>query len=172
VRCALDVSGGALDVSGSVNATTLYGNGNGIKNPVFCYVQSAPQSITAASETKVSLDTPVFDNFSYWNSTSKRWIPQVAGYYQVNGSVMIANNPSLANGNVVYCIVYKNGSNYARGNIISPDSSNNAQSTTSCIVNMNGTSDYLELYVYSESGGHSTVQNSAYTFMSGALVSN
>ncbi len=159
----------ALDVSGSVRAATFLGQGQ-LKVPVFSIVQGASQSIPAAVETKVNLDTLQFDNFNYWDSANHRWNPKIAGYYQVNGAVMIANNPTLANGNILFSIIYKNGGAHARGTMTTPDAANYAQSNTSCIVYLNGTSDYVELWVYSESG-HATNAGTPYVYMSCVLVS-
>ena len=71
--------------------------------------------------------------------------------------------------------LYKNGSNFLSGNwLYNPSlAQTDDVSTGSGLVYMNGTTDYLELYVYIQSGSSLTVYAGAapyWTFLSGCLV--
>ena len=116
--------------------------GNG---PAFSAYPSASQTLTSSTFTKVQINTEEFDtNSNYDNTTNYRFTPTVAGYYQVNGTVNVAastgNTRSIAT-------FYKNGSEFKRG-VDTPNNTGTGAVTVSCIVSMNGTTDYIELYGY------------------------
>jgi len=109
--------------------------------PAFSAYQSSAQSITG-SFTKVQCQTEEFDtNSAYDNSTNYRFTPQVAGYYQVTGcwtAATVGTNLGIA--------IYKNGSDFKRGANIQASA---AIITVSALVYLNGSTDYIELYVAS-----------------------
>jgi hypothetical protein len=114
--------------------------------PAFSAYLSANQTgISNSTWTKAQINSKEFDTASaYDNSTNYRFTPQVAGYYQVNGSILA--DASTTNPTYVATAVYKNGSSYKKtsgyGSI-----TNNGQEVC-CIVYLNGSTDYIELYGY------------------------
>ena len=179
-KVPLATSAYALDVSGSVNVSgsllmggTSVIDGNrtmvGVKAPVFHVYQATNQSITLNINTKITLDTVLYDTFSYWSSTNKRWTPLIAGYYQVSGCVGTQNGSTL--GAQMYAYLYKNGTNFINGSLAATNAgANYPYSTFSGIVYMNGLTDYLELYTFSTSTT-TTYATQATTFLCGVLVS-
>jgi hypothetical protein len=108
--------------------------------PAFSAYLLSGQSISAATFTKVTINTETFDTNSNFDSTTNyRFQPTVAGYYQINGSVQYN---AVGTNNIAS--IYKNGSEINRGN-----QGGVTQVVVSCLVSMNGSSDYLELYGYS-----------------------
>jgi hypothetical protein len=151
-------------VTQSKVATGVAGTG-----PAFSVYSSSTLSISASTPTKINFDTKVFDTASCFNTSLYRFTPNVAGYYQINGSAYYSGS-GIAYGQMR---LYKNGSNYNQGAFIyipSPTTSDTA-TNISTLVYMNGTTDYLELYGFQYSGTGTVVANSStYTFFNGALV--
>jgi hypothetical protein len=91
---------------------------------------------------KVQLDTVSFDTNSIWNAAGTRFIPKKAGYYQVTVRVRRATSSTMIVG------VGKNGSLHK---VLSPDGGSVFGSGGSGLVYCNGTTDYLEPFLYSTS---------------------
>jgi hypothetical protein len=103
-----------------------------------CFSVGATAAITIPSSTNViAFNTINFDPLSCWNAAQSRWVPQVAGYYQVNLVV------SVNNGNVdVVAGIQRNGADIASDN--SGVRGGWSSCAVSTIVYMNGTTDYLQ----------------------------
>jgi hypothetical protein len=132
-------------------------SGNG---PAFSATNSASQTVSAATDTKVTLDVEIFDTNS--NFASSRFTPTVAGYYQINAGVYcgsVTRNISM---------IYKNGSVYSFGTDLST-STGEQRSRVSQLIYLNGSTDYVELYVL-PFGGTSVGPGIENTFFSGSLV--
>jgi len=123
-------------------------SGGAITNtPAFEAQLTSTQSITDLTYTKVEIDNEIFDtNNCYDNSTNYRFTPNVSGKYFVYAS--LAGDPIASNElEEVRVNIYKNGSSI-RSTVIN-FSDNDARLATLSIqatVDMNGTTDYLELY--------------------------
>lgn len=130
---------------GNADSPTEVGqfNANGYKPakaPAFQAWLSANQTLSTSAWQKVNFDTTEFDTTSDFDTVNYRYIPSVAGYYQINMAIgrSILNNAWLAS-------LYKNGSEYTRGEYAANDSYG---VTASMLVYLNGTTDYIEAYVY------------------------
>lgn len=139
-------------------AANLAALGNG---PTFSVYASGSQVLTGFVGTKILYDTEVWDSND--NFSSSRFTPTVAGYYLITAGTR--TNSSA--GSEWVTIVYKNGSTYAHG-------SNNAAtginlSEVGTLVYMNGTTDYVEIYVYPAAGA-TTGGGSFYVYFNGCLV--
>ena len=135
--------------AGSVNQAALATNvaGNG---PAFRAIAGGAQTVSSATYTKATL-TEDFDTNS--NFASSRFTPTVAGYYQINATLAITASTTLTS---LAVAIYKNGSFYVFTN--SPASSSGSGSV-SCpnLIYLNGSTDYLELYVRPVGTGTLTV---------------
>jgi hypothetical protein len=135
--------------------------------PAFSVYSNSAQTISAATFTKIQFNTELFDtNSNYDPSTNYRFTPTVAGYYQINTSVNFGSTRTL-----VIVSIYKNGGRgaggeNANGGTVTANSSMNCQN----IVYMNGSTDYLEVYVYSDSGTNPINTGTNNTYFSGSLV--
>ena len=111
---------------------------------VYAYL-SANQSVTESVWTKVALDNVVWDTTANFDTTNNRYQPSVAGYYQINTVVQFPVAPA----NYLYMALYKNGStyNFLHGVRLS-SGLNDWRLNGSIIVDLNGTTDYIELYAY------------------------
>jgi hypothetical protein len=129
-------------ITGTITQAQI-GNAVAGTGPAFSVLRSSStQSISQNVWTKVQLQSEEFDTAScYDNSTNYRFTPNVAGYYQVDGTLEF-NNLSGS-----YRIaIYKNGS--AHRVRINDGNSNGATITISSLIYLNGTTDYIELYGY------------------------
>jgi hypothetical protein len=123
-------------------AVTLAALGNG---PAFSAYSSTPQTISADTYTKIVFGTEEYDTNS--NFASSRFTPTVAGYYQINigAGPYGSGEPSRS---ILLC--YKNGSNYKRLQDIGTIATNTFVNdfSGSCLVYCNGSTDYVEAYIY------------------------
>jgi hypothetical protein len=119
----------------------------GSSGPAFnAYRATTAQTITTSTHTKVQLNAEFFDTDNCFDSTTNyRFTPTKAGKYQVNVDLRIA----ATSGNVARHIIriYKNGTPFTRilDNTFATDAVCHSGAD---LIDMNGTTDYLELYVY------------------------
>ena len=114
--------------------------------PVFRGYLSATQSISSNVNTKVNIDTKtgdgLFDTNGYFDTVNKRYVPQIAGYYQFNGTIRVSGTSITR----IVSFLYKNGIPYEYGQAINPSSTSSSQHVlVSSLIYMNGTTDYVEL---------------------------
>ena len=135
--------------SGSGNITI----GSGVtllsSTPAFEAFLSANATISDSTVTKVEFDTKVFDTDNcYDNSTNYRFTPTVAGKYYVYSTLEIGSDTNTGLGTIAGYI-YKNGSNYSSlGKVYNANYIRRSEATLSSIIDMNGTTDYLEMFTY------------------------
>ena len=134
--------------------------------PAFEAYLNAHQSINDNATDKVLFDNEVFDTDGcYDNSTNYRFTPTVAGKYYVYARTTIDDGASNYRNAVAF--IYKNGSGIAAAKINYDNSSTSegeaATPVVTTIVDMNGSSDYLEVFVTYDSndGGAANIQGNA-----------
>jgi hypothetical protein len=142
-------------------AVTLAALGNG---PAFNAYQSSATSLPNNTNTKLLFGTEVFDTNN--NFASSTFTPNVAGYYQVNGKVALSTNTS----NSRWVSLYKNGSKVADIGWTVGSGVNFSECGGSYLIYMNGSTDYLELYSYQNSGATLTTDGGVSTYFSASLV--
>ena len=149
--------------SGAVTQSKL-GTGVAGNGPAFSAYQSASQTPAANVFTKLTINTEEFDTANcYDSSTNYRFTPNVAGYYQVSGCF------NLSGASVVVAAIFKNGSAYKWGG--NSTGATLYGSSVSCLVYLNGSTDYVEFYAYTNNGVSFTVTNSATnTWFQAAMV--
>ena len=158
----------AGDISGYVELR--YNGTNFLLSPYsasigFSSYLSSNQIINRDTDTKINFSTAVVsrnDN-SIFNTTTSRFTPTVAGWYQITCGLFFT--APLAPNNAFYCnaIIYKNGAIY-KGVNHSYCQNANQEIINSFSLFMNGSSDYLELY------GSAGSSNATYTIL-GAVSS-
>ena len=113
-----------------------------VNGPAFSAYASGAQSINNATATKIAFQTEEFDtNSCYDNATNYRFTPTVAGYYQVNAGINWGGWTST----YTFIMVYKNGAELKRGSSV-PNNAVGLNNTISCLVYLNGSTDYVEIY--------------------------
>lgn len=159
----LDAASTASDKTITVPART----GNmAVDGPAFNAYLAVAQSISNATFTRVNFDTETFDTNS--NFASNRFTPTVAGYYQINYYVGLAMTTG-----VLGAFMYKNGSAFSNSGYVG-GSANIGGATWvagSTLVYLNGSTDYVDLYVYQTTGGSvNTLTGQNSVCISGAMV--
>ncbi len=117
--------------------------------PAFEAYLSSAQSVSDATDTKVQCDTEVLDTDScYDNSTNYRFTPTVAGKYCVYVG-LTGKSGGDTQLTALQPAIYKNGSEY-NANVTQFYVNYIKQHTMfmSRIIDMNGSSDYVEFYGY------------------------
>lgn len=133
--------------------------------PAFSAYGTAKQSLANNTLTKINFNTKAFDTATCYDTTNYRFTPNVAGYYQVNAEIGSTPNAS----GVIAIYLYKNGSLYSRG-ASTPNSSQGPDVTLSSLISLNGTTDYIEIYGYQNSGGALSVGSDASTYPFSAFL--
>ena len=157
----------ALTVPNTTGTVMVSGN-----MPAFSAYSNATQTISNITFTKISLQVEEFDTANAFDSTTNyRFTPQVAGYYQINGGVQFTSTICRS----AIALIYKNGSSYKQGTYSPQATTTDATTqaaTVSSIVYLNGSTDYVEFYGWSQtlSGTITTVSGSIYTWFNGAMV--
>ena len=158
--------------------------GAGEKNVPYFHVRNgSDQDIGYTGvATKITLNTEILDSANAFDSsTNYRWTPQTAGKYFIYGQIYFETTSSANNNNNLVSngtLIYKNGSAIAHNYIFRGSQQFAARRRnlgTSIIVDMNGSSDYIELYGYAEDnlGGSTNAAADAAgsTFLGGYLIS-
>lgn len=111
-------------------------------------VVGSSQTITTQTFTKAQLTVEDFDTAGAFDSTTNyRFTPQIAGYYQINATITVTSTGGLTR---QILSIYKNGSQLIRGVDLPFSAAANSVVFASCsdLIYFNGSTDYLELYVY------------------------
>ena len=146
---------------------TITGAG-GVNTPAFQAYRSSGQSISTSTFTKIQFNAELFDTDSaYDSSTNYRFTPNVAGKYYVTLYVYL-DSGGQGNLRVLLPKIFKNGSQeLISGGDFATGYQNNATYGVSGIVEMNGTTDYLEGYIYhytqNGSGSNAGYSNSKFS---------
>jgi len=121
---------GTAMVSGNMPAFSAYPTGN--------------QTYSANVATKVNFGIKEYDTNN--NFASSRFTPTVAGYYQLNYRISVGAQYGIVQ-------LYKNGSVYSEGNTIQGYAQGfDSGAQGSNLVYANGSTDYFEVYVVSNTG--------------------
>lgn len=120
----------------------------------FLASMGSSQTLTSGATTKIQFDTESYDlNSDYDNSTNYRFTPTIAGKYLITSNVNLDNTTAYS-----FVEIHKNGAAYAR-QLTDSDTSLNVGMNISHILDMNGTTDYVEIYVRQASGSNLNVLN-------------
>jgi hypothetical protein len=174
VSLTTGISGTLPVANGGSGLTTIpwpVANGcNGVASlPSFSvHRNGSAQSISASTETVIALDNERWDTGGYYNTALTRYVPLVAGTYIFACSVGFTG---LTVGTLVYVGINKNGSVYEYGSAIAASTPGAASATGTWLVQMNGSSDYVEFIVFhSEAGTQSLNGAASATHASGAWL--
>ena len=160
-----DEAGTVLTSASSIPTSSLTGNITQNAGPAFRSRKGgANQALNNNTWTKVSFQTEIFDtDNSFDNATNFRFTPLVAGYYQINATVLSQFFTAIAGS------IYKNGSGdvYAVG--VGTSAQLYSSVTISDISYLNGSTDYVEIYAYQASGAGTNMMDGQCSF-SAAMV--
>jgi hypothetical protein len=131
--------------------------------PSFSAYPSAATSLTQNVATKVTFGTELNDSHGCFNPATSRFQPTVAGWYLVIASVRVF---SAFAGLTLY--VYKNGANEKE--IGGSSSGSQGSIAGSCLVYLNGTTDYVEIYCTQNAATQNAHVTADRTYFQGVFV--
>lgn len=131
--------------------------------PAFRAYNSSTGSLGTTAQVVVPIDTIVFDTNNYFNISTYRYTPLIAGYYMFICTTSVTHSSS----SFFTTSLFKNGDQDTTLYVSRDVTSNSQLASGSAIVYMNGTTDYVESYA--RSVGASTGTWGTSTF-SGFLV--
>jgi hypothetical protein len=189
VSVAGDSSGSILlaapAVAGSSTLTLPTGGGTVMATgtmPTFSANNNASTySISNATYTQAQFPTKAWDTSTAYNNTGSTvtlnglsvpaysFCPPVAGYYQINGCVAVYSS-SVGR---VFASIYKNGvgASYGVAALFNGTYQTEAFAAANSILYLNGTGDYIQYYIYQNSGSTLTVDyGSGYTYFNACLL--
>jgi hypothetical protein len=135
------------DATGTILTTAT--PGVPVNGPAFSAYASVATTVSNATWTKIAFQIEEYDtNNNYDKDTNYRFQPTVAGYYQVTGQTTYG---ILLNTIWALAAIYKNGSAYKYG-VNSLGTGNGLLVNSSSLVYLNGSTDFVELYSYQNSG--------------------
>lgn len=148
--------------------------GNG---PLFSAYANVGITLTNATATQIPLQAELYDTASCFNNTASTvggipaysFLPNVAGYYMVFGAVYFVNTSGA--GAALFSTLYKNGSEFHRFGQVGSSTTNSLMASGGGIVYMNGTTDYVSLYGFQNSGSSlGTNAGQGVTYLQASLV--
>ena len=154
------------------------GGGGGITANAFLARNNgtATQSLPASTFTKLTVITEELDPAGWYDGANQRFQPNVSGVYLVGMGAQVTMGGSANDGTSLIAEIRKNGSPFAhaaRGWITKTSVNNgNLGVSGTVVVPLNGTSDYVEPFVWQSDGGaRSTVAGAERQFFWGYRIS-
>ena len=140
-------------------ASPIYSKGT----PTYSAYGSGATTLSNNTFTKILFATEDWDTNN--NFASSTFTPTIAGYYQINATISLS---SVSNQEILISI-YKNGSEHKRaGDIVT---TTGLQVSVSSLVYCNGSTDYIDIYGYQNSGVSKTTATNAWqTWTNGFLA--
>jgi len=159
-----------LDETANYTFTGTITGAGGVNTPAFEATIGSTQAVTLNGITKVQLNTESYDSDNCFDTSTYRFTPTTAGKYFIYGQIYFYNT---AGSNTVQrgdARIYKNGSvhrSQMSGVSDYPNSSfNEAAAGATAIIDFNGTTDYIELFVYAAgSSGTPTLSNGSENYV-------
>ena len=124
----------------------------GTNTPAFRATMGSTQAISNNTFTTINFNTETYDTDSCYNTSTYRFTPNVAGKYLVIASHAL--NAGTSAGTFI-CSIFKNGAEHSRANIVLSSSTSNPITTS--LIELNGSSDYIEAKGYQSTGTSKTI---------------
>ena len=149
----VNTNAGTLAFAAASQTLTVQATGKAVVGVAFRAYKAANQTISNNTWTKILLDTETFDTGG--DFASYKFTPQIAGIYQFNGVANweLPTSPSAVVPPIVS--IYKNGVAVCYLRRLVPAHTGTAYDAVPApaLISMNGSTDYVEFYVYQNSGG-------------------
>lgn len=163
-----DVVAGGGSISSTVTSVVTSTVTNTVTNTVSSVITTYPlfsayanntelQTFTSGIAQKVKFQVEDHDSANCYDTTTSRFIPNKAGYYQINSEIRF--DGIMGTGDELLVAIYKNGIEHKRGynsSGVSPNSANKwFAMQVSSMVYANGSTDYFE--VWAQHGNSSNI---------------
>ena len=152
-RLAAGTNGQVLTADSTASTGLAYTTPSG---PAFyAFRQTTAQTFSANTWTKLQFNSESFDtNSDYDSTTNYRFTPDKAGYYQIDLAPVISRSGS----GLLYSGIWQNGSEQ-RVNQFQIGTADTFTPVISTIIYLNGTTDYIEAYVYDQAATSRSMVN-------------
>ena len=145
----------SLNLADTYDFTGTVTGAGGVNTPAFMARMGSSQSITNNAEVKVQCSIEVFDTANcYDNSTNYRFTPTTAGKYLIVHGL----RATISAVRFVGWIRKNSSSDHAVAETNPNSSASNPACLGSCIIDFNGTSDYVEYYCYHTAGSAKSLE--------------
>jgi len=145
----LPAPGGAADPLRQAELTThaaLESAIHGLRGQVaFHAYKTSSQSIPASTYTRIDWQAESYDIGGYFDLANDRFQPLIPGKYLILASARLT---SLHQGGYFYMFLYKNGTSYQYLYLHQTAYATSPMDASFAIIDMNGTTDYIDLYVW------------------------
>ena len=161
---AVGIAGAQLTSNGAGAMPSMKGG-----NTAFRAFANSIQSVANNTATKVQFGSEVFDTGNFYDSTTNyRFLPTIQGYYSITSNFIF--DTATWSGTLITFSIYKNGAAHSQAFYTSP-ASGYMGVFIGDLVYLNGSSDYVEIYIGQNSGSSkNSASGSIYTYFSGVLV--
>jgi len=105
---------------------------------------SSPQTVNASNLSTLQINGVNFDTFSFFNTSTYRFLPTIAGYYKV---YVQCQGDSISPGNSFIVGIRKNGISTAESNAAAATlSAGQVTGSSDDIIFLNGSTDYIDFF--------------------------
>ena len=106
------------------------------------------------TDGEIVFQNEVFDSDNRYSNSNGRFTPNVAGYYFIDASLQFSLNTG---NNLFESTIWKNGSEEFKNRMWNDGSNSDVHCKVTGIVAVNGSSDYISIAAWQNSGGNITV---------------
>lgn len=131
--------------TGSISQSMLGAGVYAGYGPAFSVYLGTDQSISQSTWTRVNFNTKEFDTATAFNTSTYRFQPTIAGYYQLSAGILF----NVAVNGYNYMGFWKNGSTYRYSASMQANQLGDITLNSSMLVYFNGSTDYMEVWGYS-----------------------
>ena len=125
--------------------------------PIFSASANTATSIPLQVVTKININLVEFDTAANYSSSLSRFTPNKQGYY----SVCAAVRADITSNSLIRVHLLRNGLNVRSGAFVNV-TNNQSSADLTAVVWMNGTTDYIEVGLYSAVAGSSSANSETY----------
>jgi len=147
------------------------GSGGGLTNNPACRCHTTTDQTITGSLTAITFETNDYDTASMHSTSvnTSRITPTVAGKYHFHSGLTVTNS-GIAN--AITGVFKLNGSTIIDGDQINVTQTEQTLFSIDCDYQMNGSTDYMEVYMLASAGGSTTAHNNYNPNFSAFLMSS
>ena len=167
----IGVSGDTVNIPAGVtiaNAGTATGFGQTNTPYFFAYRGSSEQSISNGSLTVMQFNAELYDSGNCYDTSTYKFTPNVAGKYWIQATARLNTSTDCTS---LQIEIFKNTSTFSR---VNENNIHYTSVTSTAIIDMNGSSDYIQAKIYQDTGGSANIaynsDNTYQTFLQGFLI--
>lgn len=142
---------------------------SGVNGPSFCVTKAGTQSVSNGVDTLITFDTVNVDSGSYFSTSTGKYTPLTSGKYCF---LFQGQFSGLADNIGCTFTIKKNGTVISQTTSKSTGNLATVCGTASIIVNMNGSTDYVQAYAEQDDSGALNMGGTPTVFLMGHKVSS